>query len=215
MSVGVDSRPSEWPFGAGAVLVGSATSYTSNRYKIQSATSSKNVQEPKFPDARGPVRSYPLPSSYYDCAVVVVVVVVVVGARKVQSTLAPRSIAKLLLLAARACAAARGASISWLARAETRVLALSSPEIYFEISFVGICGVFSKKNAHTAACTGPKTCSAVRFASFFRCFPVCVAFRIGICSVLAISRLSAHASFDLHLFLNSVRGFGGGMGGGG
>ena len=43
---------------------------------------------------------------------------------------------------------------------------------------------------------------------------MCVAFRIGICSVLAISRLSAHASFDLHLFLNSVRGFGG-MGGGG
>ena len=72
---------------------------------------------------------------------------------------------------ARASAAARGASISWLARAETRVLALSSPEIYFEISvFVGICGVFSKKNAHTAACTGPKTCSAVRFASFFSVF---------------------------------------------
>ena len=44
---------------------------------------------------------------------------------------------------------------------------------------------------------------------------MCVAFRIGICSVLAISRLSAHASFDLHLFLNSVRGFGGGDGGGG
>ena len=43
---------------------------------------------------------------------------------------------------------------------------------------------------------------------------MCVAFRIGICSVLAISRLSAQASFDLHLFLNSVRGFGGGMGGG-
>ena len=40
---------------------------------------------------------------------------------------------------------------------------------------------------------------------------MCVAFRIGICSVLAISRLSAHASFDLHLFLNSVRGFGGGV----
>ena len=38
---------------------------------------------------------------------------------------------------------------------------------------------------------------------------MCVAFRIGNCSVLAISRLSAHASFDLHLFLNSVRGFGG------
>ena len=44
---------------------------------------------------------------------------------------------------------------------------------------------------------------------FFRCFPVCVAFRIGICSVLAISRLSAHASFDLHSSFNSLRGFGG------
>ena len=44
---------------------------------------------------------------------------------------------------------------------------------------------------------------------------MCVAFRIGICSVLAISRLSAHASFDLHLLLNSVRGFGGGGWGGG
>ena len=44
---------------------------------------------------------------------------------------------------------------------------------------------------------------------------MCVAFRIGICSVLAISRLSAHASFDLHLFLNSLRGFGGGWGGDG
>ena len=43
------------------------------------------------------------------------------------------------------------------------------------------------------------------------CFPVCVAFRIGFCSVFAISRLSAHASFDLHLSLNSARGFGGGM----
>ena len=46
---------------------------------------------------------------------------------------------------------------------------------------------------------------------------MCVAFRIGICSVLAFSRLSAHASFDLHLFLNSVRGVwrrgGGGWGG--
>ena len=47
------------------------------------------------------------------------------------------------------------------------------------------------------------------------CFNVCVAFRIGFCSVSAISRLSAHASFDLHLSLNSVRGFRGGRGGGG
>ena len=42
---------------------------------------------------------------------------------------------------------------------------------------------------------------------------MCVACRIGICSVLAISRLSAHASFDLHLFFNYVRRFGGGDGG--
>ena len=50
---------------------------------------------------------------------------------------------------------------------------------------------------------------------FFRCFPlcVCVAFRIGFCNVLAISRLSAHAGFDLHLSFNSVLGFGGGDGG--
>ena len=122
----------------------------------------------------------------------------------------------LLLLAARASAAARGASISWLARAETRVLALSSPEIYFEISvFVGICGVKKKRKTRTrrpALVQKPARRSVSH--RFFLCFPVCVAFRIGICSVLAISRLSAHASFDLHLFLNSVRGFGGGMGGG-
>ena len=47
------------------------------------------------------------------------------------------------------------------------------------------------------------------------CVCVCVAFRIGFCSVFAISRLSAHASFDLHLSLNSVRGFGGDWGDGG
>ena len=49
-------------------------------------------------------------------------------------------------MAARAFAAGRGVSISWLTCAETRVLALSSPDIEFEISvFVGICGVFGKK----------------------------------------------------------------------
>ena len=111
----------------------------------------------------------------------------------------------LLLLAARASAAARGASISWLARAETRVLALSSPEIYFEISvFVGICGVFSKKTRTRRPALVQKPARRSVSHRFFRCFPVCVAFRIGICSVLAISRLSAHASFDLHSFLNSV-----------
>ena len=48
---------------------------------------------------------------------------------------------------------------------------------------------------------------------FTVCVCVCVASRIGFCSVFAISRLSAHAGFDLHLSFNSVRGFGG-MGGG-
>ena len=138
-------------------------------------------------------------------------------ARQVQSTLAPRSIAKLLLLlllAARASAAARGVAVSWLACAETRVLALSSPEIYFEISvFVGICGVFNKKMPQTAGCTVQKPARRSVSHPFFRCYPVCVAFRIGICSVLAISRLSAHTSFDLHSSFNSLRGFGGGDGG--
>ena len=49
----------------------------------------------------------------------------------------------LLLLAARASAAARGVSISLLACAETRVLALCSPETELGFCFrAGICGVF-------------------------------------------------------------------------
>ena len=48
-----------------------------------------------------------------------------------------------LLLAAPASAAARGGSTSWLACAETRVLALCSPEFELQFSFrIGICGVF-------------------------------------------------------------------------
>ena len=39
---------------------------------------------------------------------------------------------------------------------------------------------------------------------------MCVAFRIGFYSIFADSRLSAHASFDLHLSFGSVRGGGGG-----
>ena len=39
---------------------------------------------------------------------------------------------------------------------------------------------------------------------FFRCFPVCIAFRIGFCNIFADSRLSAHSGFDLHLSLSSV-----------
>ena len=66
-----------------------------------------------------------------------------------------------------------------------------------------------------AGCTVQKHAQLSISHRFFRCFPVCVAFPIGFCSVLAISRLSAHAGFDLHLSFNSVRGFGGGGWGGG
>ena len=44
---------------------------------------------------------------------------------------------------------------------------------------------------------------------FFRCFPACVAFRIGFYSIFADSRLSAHAGLDLHLSFSSVWGVGG------
>ena len=57
----------------------------------------------------------------------------------------------LLLFAARASADARGVSISWLACAETRVLALCSPEIYFEtlrFLFSLVFAVFSSKKCN-------------------------------------------------------------------
>ena len=53
---------------------------------------------------------------------------------------------------------------------------------------------------------------------FFRCFPMCVAFRIGFYGVFADSRLFAHASLELHLYLSSVHvlvRYIGGEGGGG
>ena len=58
------------------------------------------------------------------------------------------------------------------------------------------------------------------FSVFFRCFPVrvafpvCVAFRIGFYGVFAHARLFVHASLNLHLSFSSVRGWGGGDGGG-
>ena len=52
-------------------------------------------------------------------------------------------------------------------------------------------------------------------SSVFCCCFLCVAFRIGFYGVFADSRLFAHASLDLHLSFSSVRGWGGGMGGGG
>ena len=46
--------------------------------------------------------------------------------------------------------------------------------------------------------------------------PMCVAFRIVFYGVFADSRLFAHASLDLHLFVFQLRaGGGGGWGGGG
>ena len=54
-----------------------------------------------------------------------------------------------------------------------------------------------------------------RVSSVFFVVPMCVALRIGFCGVFAESRLFAHhASLDLHLSFSSVRGWGGGEGGG-
>ena len=94
------------------------------------------------------------------------------------------------------------------------------PKFILRFLFSSVFAVFfNKEMPQTAGCTIQKPARLSVSHRFFRCFPVCVAFRIGICSVLAISRLSAHASFDLHSSFNSLRGFGGGWvgewGGGG
>ena len=75
------------------------------------------------------------------------------------------------------------------------------PKFILRFLFLSVFAVFLEKKTRTrrpALVQKPARRSVSH--RFFRCFPVCVAFRIGICSVLAISRLSAHASFDLHLF---------------
>ena len=110
----------------------------------------------------------------------------------------------LLLLSARASAAARGGAISLLACAETQVLALRSPGI--ELAFIGFCGVFMRQPASYTVHKDAKLSISHRSV---RCFPMCVAFRIGFCGVFADSRLFAHASLDLHLSFSSVRGGGG------
>ena len=43
---------------------------------------------------------------------------------------------------------------------------------------------------------------------FLLLLPMCVAFRIGFYGVFADSRLFAHASLDLHLYISSVQGWG-------
>ena len=124
----------------------------------------------------------------------------------------------LLLLAASASAAARGGAISLLACAETRVLALCSPEIELAFCFrMGFGGVFCNKtqNSRRAALYKNMLSSPFRIV-FVRCFPVCVCVcRISYRSLqyFADSRLSAHAGFDLHLSFSSVRPGGGGEGG--
>ena len=84
------------------------------------------------------------------------------------------------------------------------------PKLNLGFVFASVFAVFSSKKCHNrrAALSKNMLSSPFRIV-FFRCFPVSVAFRIGFCSVLAISRLSAHAGFHLHLSFNSVRGFGG------
>ena len=113
----------------------------------------------------------------------------------------------LLFLAARASAAAWGGAISWLACAETRVLALWPLDKKFGFLFSHrYLRYFLQKKAriwHTAL-SNNMLASSFRIV-FFGVFCVC---RISIvfCSVWAISRLSAHAGFDLQFSFFSVRG---------
>ena len=110
-------------------------------------------------------------------------------------------------MAARASAAAWGGAISWLACAETRVLALwpLDKKIGFLFSHRYLRYFLQKKARiwHTAL-SNNMLASSFRIV-FFGVFCVC---RISIvfCSVWAISRLSAHAGFDLQFSFFSVRG---------
>ena len=118
-------------------------------------------------------------------------------------------------MAARAFAAGRGVSISWLTCAETRVLALSSPDIEFEISvFVGICGVFGKKCRKRRPALSKNLLGGGFRIVFFGVFLSVSPFRIGICSVLA--HLSTFCTCQLRLaFVFQVSaGVWGGDGGG-
>ena len=93
------------------------------------------------------------------------------------------------------------------------------PKLNLGFVFASVFAVFSsKKMPQPAGCTVQKHAQLSISHPFFRRFPACVTFRFRFCSVLAISRLSAHAGFDLHLSFNSVLGgLGrrGGDGGGG
>ena len=121
----------------------------------------------------------------------------------------------LLLLAARASAAAWGGAISWLACAEARVLALCSPETELGFCFrIGICGVFEQKKRRNRRAALSKNMLSSPFRIVFFGVFLCVAFRIGFCSVFADSRLSAHAG-SCRLRLAFVFQLCAGVGGGG
>ena len=126
------------------------------------------------------------------------------------------------MLAALASAAARGDAISLLACAETRVWHFAHPELNLRCVFASVFAVFSSRNCDSRRATLYKKMLRSPFrVVFFRCFPMSVAFRIRFYGVFADSRLFAHASLDLHLYLISVHvlvryiGGGGGDGGGG
>ena len=90
------------------------------------------------------------------------------------------------------------------------------PKLNLRFLFLSVFAVFlAKKSRKRRPALSKKPARRSVSHRFFRCFPVCVAFRIGICGVLGTSRLSAHASLDLHSSFKSLRGFGGGGGNGG
>ena len=93
------------------------------------------------------------------------------------------------------------------------------PKFILRFLFLSVFAVFlAKKNAHTAACTGPKTCSAVRFASFFSVFS-CLC-RLSHRYLQCFGHLSTFCTCQLRLALvfelcAGVWGGGGDGGGGG
>ena len=69
------------------------------------------------------------------------------------------------------------------------------PKFILRFLFSLVFAVFLAKNATNGTVQKPARLSVSH--RVFRCFPVCVAFRIGICSVLAISRLRLALVFEL------------------
>ena len=92
------------------------------------------------------------------------------------------------------------------------------PKLNLGFVFASVFAVFSsKKTPQPAHCTVQNMLSSPFRIVFFGVF-LCVAFRIGFCSVFADSRLSAHAGscrLRLAFVFQLCAGVGGGMGGGG